>query len=193
MKLLLYSFLAPLLALAAASGCATSAGAIDDHWNARSTAPRVGRFFLGYDPERDGTSYRDFAWERKQAINMTVRRHFFNHDPDNPHHPPVPSRFEPRPLNSLLPNPVPYIHWEGLILGAATLVGGGSFIPLPIDSIIGTFEPGDEGEMSGKEEFMLGVNRTFAETFGVVTTTFVHKWIQPPVGGTVTRVDRVLR
>jgi hypothetical protein len=146
-----------------AAGCRSSGESMNDHWSERSVAPRVSRFFLGYDAEKDG-DYRDFQWERKQDINLTLRRHFLNHNPDNPHQPDVPSRYKPRPPHSLLPNPVPYIHLEGLLLGFALMGATGTFIPLPIDSILGTLEPGGVGE------FTEGVARTF-HPIGVIIVT----------------------
>ena len=64
----------------------TAAGQnVDSHWTVQSTFPRMGRFFLGYDSQRDGT-YKDFAYARKQSVELTLRRHFLNHNPDNPNH-----------------------------------------------------------------------------------------------------------
>jgi len=122
--------------------------------------------FLGYNPQFDG-SYRDFAWRKKEAINLTIQRHLFNHNPDNPFQPVDKSYKKARPNNSLLPHPEYYIHYEGLVLGAATMAAGGMFIPLPIDSIIGTFEPG------GGDEFAAGFHETF-EPLAVVTSSFLY-------------------
>ncbi len=147
-------------ALAALSAACQSQGQdINDHWNARSNAPRITRFFLGYDGEKDG-DYRDFAWERKQDINLFLRRHFLHHNPDNPNHVEWPGRYRNRPNNSPLPNPVNYFHLEGLLLGFAASGSGGSFALLPLDSLIGTvFEEG------GYEEFWDGIGETLGEGF----------------------------
>ena len=185
------STLAPVLALLSLVGCQSGGQNRNDHWNDSSIGPRTSRVFLGYDAEKDG-SYRDFAWERKQDINLTLRRHFLHHNPDNPYHEELPSRFEPRPRNSLLPNPINYIHIEGLVLGLASLGAGGAFVPLPIDSILGTFEEATEGGQSGRQEFMEGVNETFGGSFGTVTSTFAHKWIRPAFAAPVTRVHRLI-
>src|SRR6185436_4405044 len=107
-----------------------------------------------YDWEKDG-SYRDFQWQKKQDINLTVRRHFFNHNPENPFQAPAPEIYEPRPNHSLLPRPWNYIHVEGLATGAIIYGASGGFVPIPIDSLIGTFEEG------GDDEFMQGVGTTF--------------------------------
>ncbi len=153
-------------------GCQGTGRSLNDHWNTHSIAPRVSRYFLGYDAERDG-DYRDFAWGRKQDINLTLRRHLFNHNPDNPNHPEVPERFAGRPRNSLLPDPISFIHLEGMILGTIPLATGGVFIPLPIDSLIGVLEPG------GRDEFMEGIEDFAGQTLGAVTSTFAHNWLAP--------------
>jgi len=71
------------LFLALVSSCATKG--INEHWKAESTIPRMERFFLGYNAERDG-DYLDFAWHRRQANQKTLMRHFLNINPDNPNH-----------------------------------------------------------------------------------------------------------
>ncbi len=53
------------------------------------------------------------------------------------------------------------------VFGAATLALSPVFIPIPIDSIIGTFEDG------GGDEFMEGVG-TFFRPAGQVTESFLH-------------------
>ncbi|MFT7677423.1 MAG: hypothetical protein ACI8QC_001401 [Planctomycetota bacterium] len=148
------------LALAAsAASCQSTGQDINDHWNASSAAPRAARFFLGYDSEKDG-EYRDFAWERKQSINLTLRRHFLHHNPDNPNHAEWSGRYAGRPDNSFLPNPVSFIHLEGLLLGFAATGGGGSFVVLPIDSILGVLEDG------GGKEFYDGIGNSFGAFLG---------------------------
>ncbi len=169
------SLLASVLALFTVA-CQGTGQQINDHWNADSIAPRMARFFLGYDSSRDG-DWRDFTWENKQSINLTLRRHFFHHNPDNPNHPDLPLRR--RPKNSLLPDPVTFIHVEGILLGFAAMGAGGPFVPLPVGSLIGVFEEG------GRDEFMEGISGVAGDTIGAVTATFVHKWIQPAVSGTV--------
>ncbi|MDA1265048.1 MAG: hypothetical protein O2816_08215 [Planctomycetota bacterium] len=176
------SLLASALALVAVA-CQGSGQQINDHWNADSIAPRAGRFFLGYDAQKDG-DYRDFAWERKQHINLTLRRHLFHHNPDNPNHPDVAAR--QRPLNSLLPDPVSFIHLEGLLIGFATWTGTGSFIPIPVDSLIGVLAPG------GRDEFMDGITDFAGGSIGAVTSTFAHKWVKPGIAGTVTMFHRLV-
>ena len=123
---------------------------IDSHWRHDSVAPRIGRFFLGYDSQRDGT-YKDFQHDRKQSIELTLRRHLLNHNPDNPNHAEVASRFEPRPNHSVWPNPLRYFHVESLVIGAALLpITGGVLFPIPLDSLLGTFEEGGVAEFFGQ-------------------------------------------
>lgn len=139
-----------LLSLATiGSSCMTLSGEeIDDHWTFDSVPPRVARAFLGYDASRE-SSYRDFAWERKKSISLTLRRYLLNHNPVNPNQAPLESLYEQRPANSILPNPWNYIHVEGFLVGWALT---GVPIPIPVDSIIGTLQPG------GFEEFVDGID-----------------------------------
>ncbi|MEZ6005780.1 MAG: hypothetical protein R3F33_16550 [Planctomycetota bacterium] len=133
---------------------------MDSHWDYKSTLPRMERFWLGYDAQQDGT-YRDFQYNRKLDVEMTVMRHFLNYNPDNPNHDPMPSRHAARPDHSLLPtpwtNPLRYIHVEGVLLGAAAIPVTGGFFPLPIDSILGTVEEG------GWDEFMHNTDEELEE------------------------------
>lgn len=173
--------LIPLLALSSmTSSCASGGRDIGDHWSERSTVPRMTRFFMGYDAEKDG-DYRDFAWERKKDINLTLRRYFFNHNPDNPNHEDVASRYSPRPINSPLPNPVGYVHVEGLILGAGMWAASGAFFPFPVDSMLGTIQEG------GVAEFVDGVAETVTP-IGKLTHSFMDNVVRPPVAGGFTRL-----
>jgi hypothetical protein len=182
------SLLAGALALLAVA-CQGTGQHINDHWNSSSIAPRAGRFFLGYDAAKDG-DYRDFAWRRKQDINLTLRRHLLHHNPDNPNHPDVTQRR--RPKNSILPDPVTFIHLEGLILGFAAMTSAGAagatatFFPIPVDSLIGILEKG------GRQEFMEGVSEFTGSSFGAVTATFAHKWIKPEAVGTLKMFHRLV-
>jgi len=169
------SLFAPVLALLLTASCQSTGQDINNHWSAKSIAPRGARFFLGYNAEKDG-EYRDFQWQRKQDINLTLRRYFMHNNPDNPYHEDVESRYEPRPRHSIAPNPVEYIHLEGALLGFISYGAGGGYIPLPIDSIIGTLEPG------GMDEFVEGVEEAMSP-IAVVTASFVHGWVQPGMDG----------
>jgi hypothetical protein len=162
----------PLLGLASlllATGCQSQAQYVNKHWSGEYVAPSMARHFLSYNPEMDG-NYRDFAWEKKRAINWTIKRHFFNHNPENPFQPYDAEAFAPRPNNSLVPHPENYIHYEGIAMGAIIYGASGAFIPLPIDSIIGTF---DEG---GGKEFFDGVEE-LTRPLGQVTTSFLYDGI----------------
>ncbi len=155
--LMKFPFLALALATSLAAGCSSSGQYTTDHWSEHSVGPSVSRYFLGYDAAKDG-DYRDFQWRRKQDVNLLLRRYFLNHNPDNSHQREVASRYAPRPNHSLLPNPVRYIHVEGLVLGFA--VG----FPLPVDSILGTLEPG------GFQEFNNGIKETLSPLGTVIVT-----------------------
>ncbi|MBJ76346.1 MAG: hypothetical protein CMJ98_04935 [Planctomycetes bacterium] len=148
------------------------------------------RTFLGYDSSRDG-SYRAFAWERKASINLTLRRHLFNHNPDNPNHAVASGTYDERPINSLLPNPVNFIHVEGLVLGLIPLAAGGFYFPIPVDSIVGIFEEGTKGTEDGLDEFMSGIEQTFGNTVGVISGSFVQNWLSPPLEGVLVRASRL--
>ena len=88
------------------------------------------------------------------------------------------TKSRPRPINSVLPNPWYYVHVEGLLLGLGPLVNG-SFFPIPVDSIIGTFDHG------GVDEFMVGMG-VGLRPVGVVVSSFTNTWIDPPLEGAVT-------
>lgn len=149
--------------LSLGTGCQSAARDIDDHWNFASVPPRAARHILGYDAARDG-SYRDFQWERKKDINLTLRRYLLNDNPENPFQESDPSLYEGRPVHSILPNPIRYIHLEGLLLGWALTGGGATFFPLPVDSLIGSFEAG------GGEEFTRGISASLTGS-GVLTAS----------------------
>jgi len=159
----------PKLALASAAllllgtGCQSAARDIDNHWNFASVPPRIARNVLGYDAARDG-AYRDFQWERKKDINLTLRRLFLNDNPENPFQEYDPTLYEGRPVHSILPNPIRYIHLEGILLGWAITGAGGGFFPIPVDSLIGTFDAG------GGEEFSRGISATLTGK-GVLTAS----------------------
>lgn len=160
---LLSTAVAGVALLALGSSCQSAAPDIDDHWNFRSVPPRMSRQILGYDAARDGL-YREFQWRRKKQLNLTLRRHFLSDNPENPFQEYDPSLYEPRPVHSILPDPVMYIHLEGLLLGWALTGGGGAFVPIPLDSLIGTFEEG------GGEEFRRGLEYSLTGQ-GVLTAS----------------------
>jgi len=151
--------------VAGLSSCQSQAAHARDHWTGYSVGPSLSRAFLTYDPETDG-NYRDFQWRKKKDIELTMRRHIFNHNPDNPFEPVDDSVYEPRPVHSPLPAPWRYIHVEGLVFGSIALAGG-AFIPVPVDSVIGTFEEG------GSEEFAQGTGQ-FVRPVGQINASFLH-------------------
>jgi hypothetical protein len=154
------------------ASCASRNRAVGEHWTEKSVGSRMSQAFLNYDTENSG-DYLDFAWSKKQSINLTVRRHFFNHNPDNPFQAQDFGVYEPRPINSPLPHIWNYVHLEGLVMGGIIYAAGGWFIPIPVDSIIATGSPG------GEEEFMEGVG-TFVRPLGVTTASFMHEALNLP-------------
>jgi hypothetical protein len=163
MKLLLPLVSASILGL---TGCSSQAEHVHDHWSPYYVQPSLSRAFLSYDPEMDG-SYREFQWRKKKSINLTFRRYFFNENPDNPFEAQDPTWYEPRPNHSIVPHPWDYIHVEGVVLGLVAFTPGAVFVPIPVDSIIGTFDTG------GDQEFMNGIDET-TRPLGVVTTSFIY-------------------
>jgi hypothetical protein len=133
--------------------CASTPRTYDNHWNVGSLGPRLAYHGLSYNPVLSDT-YRDHQWQQKQDINLTLRRHFLNSNPENPFEPEDASRRGPRPPHSILPDPIQYFHLESLMIGAALAVSTGTFVPLPIGSILGTLEKG------GGEEFRQGIEQT---------------------------------
>ena len=157
----------------AAAGCnATRDTNTHDHWNLRGMAPDMGRNILGYDAERDGR-YIDFQYERKHAIDLTLKRHFLNQNPENPFQPEDKEFYAPRPPHSILPRPWSYIHVEGVVFALTSYAfRGGLPIPIPIDSLIGTFSEG------GDEEFADGLRETFGGgSRNVRSASFLHESI----------------
>jgi hypothetical protein len=148
------------------AACQSQAAYEHDHWTGYSIGPSMSRNILGYSAEMDG-DYKDFQWRRKKSIELTLRRHFFNSNPDNPFEVYDPSVYEPRPNHSLVPAFYRYIHVEGIVIGAATLAFSPVLYPIPVDSIIGTFEEG------GGEEFVKGLQET-ARPIGQATSSLMH-------------------
>ena len=150
------------LALAAASAllgaCTSTPETYDNHWNVGSLGPRIAYHTLSYRPVLSDT-YRDHQWQEKQDINLTLRRHFLNNNPENPFQPEDTSLSDPRPPHSILPDPVQYFHLESIFVGLGFSALTGTFIPVPIGSLLGTLEEG------GGEEFMQGLEQTASGNF----------------------------
>lgn len=155
-------FIAASAAITLAS-CSAGPNRAKDHWSAHSVGPRMSRAFLGYQSDVDG-EYLDYAWSNKQSINKTISRHLLNDNPDNPFTMSAETPSTQRPLNSPLPNPATYFHVESLVFGGLMYAAMGTFIPIPVDSIIATFSPG------GGTEFFQGIGET-VEPAGILLLT----------------------
>ena len=157
----------PLLIAAASAallaGCSSGPSKQHEHWSANSVGPRVGYYLTGYDSEVDG-EYVEYQWRKKQNIRRTLRRHLLNDNPENPFTMPAEAPNTSRPLHSPLPNPFNYFGVEALVFGGITYAAGGTFIPIPVDSLIATFSPG------GGREFVEGIQET-AEPAGILLLT----------------------
>jgi hypothetical protein len=153
--------IATSVALAAASAlgaCHTTPEPYDNHWNVGSLGPRMAYYGLGYNPVLADT-YRDSQWQDKQDINLTLRRHFLNNNPENPFEPEDTSLSDPRPPHSVVPDPVQYFHLESIFFGLGFSALTGTFIPIPVGSVLGTLEEG------GGEEFSQGIKQTASGNF----------------------------
>lgn len=147
------TFVVGALLVSLASGCRSASTEERNHWNSDSVGPRVAYHLLGYPGTQTGEyeNYRDFQWQEKQDINLTLRRHFLNRNPENPSQPLDPNYGAERPPHSLA-DPVTYMHISSIATGLVVLgaTGGSAFVPIPIDSLFGTLEEG------GGEEFAEG-------------------------------------
>lgn len=141
------------------TACASNHPASHNHWSLHSVGPRVTRTFLGYDSERDGDSYLEFQWERKQDVNRTLRRHFLNDNPENPFRTGAVEEPAPRPVNSPLPEPHRYFHW--------TLIDG------PIATVV---------DPDGFHEFWQGIEDT-GEPLSAVISAFLYDGLSLPRDG----------
>jgi hypothetical protein len=163
------------LSVACLSGCNADPNTNShDHWNVAGTAPRFQRVVLGYDAEKNGR-YVDYQYANKKSIYLTVKRHLLNENPENPFQAEDEDFYAPRQPHSILPRPWEYINYEGLAFGGILVAatGGGAFIPIPVDSVIGTFSEG------GGEEFNEGIRRTLSNDTSKTTTSgsFLHEAI----------------
>jgi len=145
-------------ALLALGSCKSATSGVGQHWSVDSLGARVSKAFLGFDEERD-VSYREMQWQDKQDINLTLRRHFLNSNPWNPFQPLDASIVAPRPPHSIVPDPVDYFHIESVMSGLLILASSGTFIPIPIGSLIATVEDG------GVVEFGQGISNTLKGNF----------------------------
>ncbi len=147
--------------VASTSGCATDSYLGSNHWRSSSVAPRFVYAITGYRPE-PGTTYRDFAWREKLDINWTFQRHFLNRNHENPFQPEklwyenyiFQDYGKERAPVSIWPQPLNYVHLSSVVVGGiiSATTSSATFVPIPVDSLIGLFERG------GTEEFISGVN-----------------------------------
>ena len=147
----------------------------------------MARYLLGYDSSKDG-DYMDFQWRRKQDINLTFNRYLLNWNPDNPFQAEHTNLNPPRPYPwSPAPNPWDYIHLEGLVLGLIPLAATGTWFPIPVDSLIATFDtPGGVGE------FTQGFEELFSP-IGIVVASFTNTWVGPPLANVTVGFDNLVR
>jgi hypothetical protein len=141
-----------------------------DHWNVKGVAPSFTRSMLGYDADREGR-YIEYQYRNKKAINLTLMRHLMNENPDNPFEAENTTFYDPRPPHSILPRPWYYINWEGLAMGGILLGATGAFVPIPVDSVIGTLSEG------GGDEFAEGIERTLTTEKKTVAASYLHQAI----------------
>jgi hypothetical protein len=140
-----------------------------DHWTVRGVAPSFTRATLGYDAEKDGR-YIDYQYANKKSIYLTMKRHLLNENPQNPFQAEDEDFYDPRPPHSILPRPWEYINWEGVAWGGIIAgASGGTFIPIPVDSLIGTMSEG------GRDEFGEGIQRTFTGEKKTTSASFLHE------------------
>jgi len=99
------------------------------------------KHFTGYRADKDGR-FIDYQYAKKKDISRTLRRHFANNSAGSPVDPYDPSQTSRRPPHSIAPDPLYYFGAESLFMGVVTLGVSGAFIPIPVDSLIATFNGG---------------------------------------------------
>lgn len=131
-----------LLALPLFAACKTGvASAEGEHWAVESVPSRIVKRLTGYRADLDG-EFIDFQYRKKKSINLTLRRHFLLNSPDNPFEASDPTQTARRKAHSIAPDPVYYMHAESLFIGLGTLGWWGTFVPIPVDSLIATIDGG---------------------------------------------------
>lgn len=105
------------------------------HWNIQSLENRVSYHVLGYRPEFDG-NYGDFRVEENRAIFTTIRRHFFNQNPENPFQDWPDSTATERYPHDILLNPLDVAYLGAVAAGVGA--GAASAMGIPIDYAIGS-------------------------------------------------------
>lgn len=127
-----------LLALPLFTACKTGVTAEEGvHWGVESVPERMFKHFTGYRSDRDG-EFIDYQYEKKKSINRTLRRSFIGNSTESPFEANDPSQTAPRRAHSLAPDPFYYMHLESMFIGAATAGISGTFVPIPLDSVMAT-------------------------------------------------------
>ncbi len=111
------------------------------HWTVDSVPERMFRHFTGYRADRDGR-FVDYQYQKKKSISNTLRRHFANNSPDSPFSAEDASQTHRRPPHSIAPDPLYYMGAESILLGFVALGASGGFVPIPVDSLLATFDGG---------------------------------------------------
>ena len=166
MKTLLCRLAGLSLLVAAFSSCKTDPGVPESHWNIDSKPADFFKHLTGYRGAIDG-SYREFQLRKKKSINLTIRRHLLNNNPHNPFQIEDPHLYDARNDWGLLPDVVGFFHFEALAFGLITFGIWGTFLPIPVDSVIAIFTPGGMGEFG----------RSFVGTF---SGSWGHREQMPP-------------
>ena len=131
-----------LLALPLFAACKTGASSVEgEHWVVESLPARIVKRMTGYRPDLDG-EFIDFQYRKKKSINLTLRRHFLMNSPDDPFEAGDPSQTARRKAHSIAPDPAYYMHAEALFMGFVTFGWWGTFVPIPVDSLIATIDGG---------------------------------------------------
>jgi hypothetical protein len=151
------SLFAAALGLAFFASCHTTDTRYN-HWRFEGLTPRVAYHLLAYDTN-SGKPYYEHANAQRSAINLTVRRHLLNNNPENPFQRklawiPGRKRFSP------LPDPIHFLHLSSVAFASASLGAGGAFFLFPPDALIVLFEEG------GAEEMWDGIADTFTGRLG---------------------------
>ncbi|HED66990.1 MAG TPA: hypothetical protein ENJ09_15720 [Planctomycetes bacterium] len=144
-KSLRFTLGAGLLLAGLLSGCRSGAGDPSSHWNIDSVDNRIVKHFTGYRGPMDG-SYLEYQDQKKRDIGKTLRRHFLNDNPDNPFEVDDPDRYEARSPYGPLPDPVHWFNVESIFMGAIASGWSGTFVPIPLDSVLALFSEGGTGE-----------------------------------------------
>lgn len=144
-----YGSLALALGLGLAStSCRSAAGDPSSHWNADSVGPRITKHLTGYRRDVHG-SYLVYQAKKKRDVNLTLRRHFLNDNPTNPFQVHDPDLYAPLAPHSPFRDPLGWFGFDGIAMGFVTLGWSGTYLPLPLDSLIALGSPGGWSQFWG--------------------------------------------